>query len=302
MAIVGTALELASFDAERFRPRVLFESAAMKVVLAALEPGQAVDLHDPRVDVAIAVLEGQADVWVGDRPRRMRPGEVAVIPAGETRGMRAAGGRTVLLHVVAPPPTEEVHAGVVHRPWPEPERPERDPAEEIRGEHRELLPHLDHLDALADAAMELPEDELRERLAAALDFLRNVLLPHAGAEEAALYPAVERVLRATGGGTRTMSEDHRAIGELIEELGELAGREPAPRRALQRALDRLAALVRVHFGKEEDVYLPLLERLDAGEARALLHALGSLPAHEHRTDRRPRVTSARGRRRTRTLP
>ncbi len=282
MAIAGTALELASFDAERFRPRVLFESAAMKVVLAALEPEQAVDLHDPKVDVVISVLQGQADVWVGDAPRRMRPGDVAVIPAGETRGMRAAGGRAVLLHVVAPPPAEEAHAGVVHRPWPEPERPERDPAETIRAEHRELLPHLDHLDALADAVTELPEDELRNRLARVLDFLRSVLLPHAGAEDAALYPAVERVLRAVGGATRTMSEDHRAIGALIEELAELAAREPAPRRALQRTLDRLAALVRVHFGKEEDVYVPLLERLDAGEARGLLEALGRTPGHEHR--------------------
>jgi quercetin dioxygenase-like cupin family protein/iron-sulfur cluster repair protein YtfE (RIC family) len=282
MAIAGTALELASFDAERFRPRVLYESGAMKVVLAALEPHQAVDLHDPRVDVVISVLEGQADVWVGDAPRRMRPGEVAVIPAGETRGMRAVGGRAVLLHVVAPPPTEEAHAGVVHRPWPEPARPERDPAEAIRTEHRELLPHLDHLDSLADAVPELPASELRERLDAVLGFLRDVLLPHAEAEETALYPAVERVLRGAGGTTRTMSEDHRAIAALIQELAELTAREPTPRRAIQRTLDRLAALVRVHFGKEEDVYLPLLERLSADEARELLAALASAPGHEHR--------------------
>ncbi len=281
MAIVGEAHELASFDAERFRPRVLFESAAMKVVVAALEPGQAVDLHDPRVDVVISVLDGQADVWAGDAPRRMRPGEVAVVPAGETRGMRAAGGRAILLHVVAPPPTEEAHAGVVHRPWPEPEVPERDPAQVIRAEHRELLPHLDHLDGLAEAATELAEDELRERLAGVLGFLRGALLPHAGAEDAALYPAVERVLRAVGGGTRTMSEDHRAIGALIEELAELAARAPLPRRAVQRTLDRLAALIRVHFGKEEEVYVPLLGLLDATEARELLAALGSMPGHAH---------------------
>jgi len=253
MAIFGRAAELASFDAERFRPTVLFESGAMKAVLAALEPGQAVDLHDPAVDVVISVLEGQADVWVGETARRMRPGEVAVVPARETRGMRAVGGRAILLHVVAPPPTEQAHAGVTHRPWPEPQAPERDPAEVIRAEHRELLPHLDHLDALADAVPELPEDELRRRLDAVLGFLRGALLPHAEAEDAVLYPAVERLLRATGGATRTMSEDHRAIGGLIQELAVLAAREPAPRRALQRTLDRLAALVRVHFDEEEGV-------------------------------------------------
>ncbi|HXF74355.1 MAG TPA: hemerythrin domain-containing protein [Actinomycetota bacterium] len=278
MSVAGQARELARFDAERFRPSVIFESDAMKVVLAALEPGQAVDLHDPPVDVVIAVLEGQADVWIGDAPRRLRPGEVAVVPAGETRGMRAAGVRTILLHVAAPPPTDEVLAGVAHRPWPEPERGTEDAAERIHAEHHELLPHLDHLDALADAAPDLPEQELRGRLAAVLSFLQDVLLPHAGAEDGALYPAVERLLRATGGATRTMSEDHRAIAALIEELAALAGREEIPRRDLQRALDRLAGLVRVHFRKEEEAYVPLLRLLTAGEARELLEAL---PAAGH---------------------
>ncbi|HEX5950802.1 MAG TPA: hemerythrin domain-containing protein [Actinomycetota bacterium] len=261
---------------------MLFESEAMKVVLAGLEPGQAIDLHDPAIDLTVAVLDGEADVWVDDAPRRMRLGDVAVVPAGRMRGMRAANGRAVVLHVVAPPPTPETHARVTHRPWPAEQSLEDGPAGAIRAEHRELVPHLEHLGQLADAVPTLEEAALRERLAGVLDFLRGVLLPHAGAEDASLYPVVDRVLRAVGGATRTMSEDHRAVEASIEELAALAERAPtaSTRRDIQRALDGLSALVRVHFGKEEDVYVPLLEHLSPEEARDLEAALAATPGHE----------------------
>jgi quercetin dioxygenase-like cupin family protein/iron-sulfur cluster repair protein YtfE (RIC family) len=283
MAVAGRATELATFDAQTFRPTVLFESEAMKVVLAGLEPGQAIDPHDPALDLTVAVLDGEADVWVDDAPRRMRPGDVAVIPAGGMRGMRAANGRAVVLHVVAPPPTPETHAQVTHRPWPADETLEGGPAAAIRAEHRELLPHLDHLVRLADAVPTLEEEALRDGLAGVLDFLRGILLPHAGAEDAALYPVVDRLLRAVGGTTRTMSEDHRAVETSIEELAALAERAPtvSTRRDIQRALDGLSALVRVHFGKEEDVYVPLLDRLSPEEGRDLEAALAATPGHEH---------------------
>lgn len=283
VTVAGRATELASFDAQEFRPTVLFESEAMKVVLAGLEPGQAIDPHDPAIDLTVAVLDGEADVWVDDAPRRMRPGDVAVVPAGRMRGMRAANGRAVVLHVVAPPPTPETHAQVTHRPWPAEQSLENGPAGAIRAEHRELVPHLEHLGQLADAVPTLEDEALRERLAGILDFLRGVLLPHADAEDATLYPVIERILRAVGGATRTMSEDHRAVEASIEELTALAEREPtvSTRRDIQRALDGLSALVRVHFGKEEDVYVPLLGRLSAEEARDLEAALAATPGHEH---------------------
>jgi hypothetical protein len=116
-----------------------------------------------------------------------------------------------------------------------------------------------------------------------LGFLRDVLLPHAGAEDVALYPVVDRVLRATGGATRTMSIDHRAVGAMIEELARLAAAEPSAqtRRAVQRTLDGLVGLVRVHFEKEEEVYVPMLDLLSDDEAAALEAALAETPGHAH---------------------
>lgn len=283
-AVLGSGSELAEFGEESFVPKVLFQSELMKVVLAALEPGQQIALHAPGIDLAVAVLEGTGDVWIDDRPRPVVPGDVAVIPAGMTRGVRARGGRLILLHVVSPPPTGVDH-GLERRPWPS-EAAGPDVRASLHEEHQELLPHLDHLRILADEARDLDDEALRGRLESVLAFLTDVLLPHAAVEEKALYPAVDRLLRATGGGTRTMSIDHQEIGERIEQLAAMA-REPltaSNRDAIGRALGALEAVVRLHFRKEEEAYLPLLSRLSAEEASQLTDVLaagGGGHHHEH---------------------
>jgi quercetin dioxygenase-like cupin family protein/hemerythrin-like domain-containing protein len=280
--VVANARELASFEADGFRPAVVFESERMKVVLVALEPGQAIDVHAPQVDMAVAVLDGMGEVFAGDRPRAVRAGDLAVVPAGQRRGLRATTERLIALHVVSPPPTPETH-GTEREAWPEAVAASAGVTQAIHAEHQELLPHLDHLTALADEVTALEPAALHERLEGVIGFLRDVLLPHAGAEDEALYPVVDRLLRALGGTTRTMSLDHRAIASMIDDLTALAGAEPTERtrRDAQRVLDGLDALVRVHFEKEEEAYVPLLDRLPAEEADELERALAATPGHEH---------------------
>jgi len=149
----------------------------------------------------------------------------------------------------------------------------------LRDEHRELLPHVESLRRAADAVGEASHDELRAALDEAHAFLTEHLIPHAQAEDRALYPVVARVLGAAEA-TRTMSRDHVEVGRLTDELGELrraitAGAPTAAQqRELRRVLYGLYALVKVHFAKEEEVYLPLLdERLPASDARAMFEAM-----------------------------
>ncbi len=284
-AVVGSPEELAVFRPGAFTPTLLFETGRFKVVLAALEPDQEIPLHAPDVDVAVAVLRGTGELWVGEAPRDVAAGDVAVIPAGVTRGVRPRGGRLVLLHVVSPPPTAADHTAE-RRPWPEPARgPDVEGA--LREEHEQLLPHLDHLRALAEEVRGLDEGDLRTRVDGVLDFLTGTLLPHAAAEEASLYPAVDRVLRATGGATATMSVDHRAIGDRVRELADLAAAPPSAevRDRLERALVALEALVRLHFRKEEEVYLPLLSRLSAREREEVLEGLARAGHGHHHHER-----------------
>ena len=135
----------------------------------------------------------------------------------------------------------------------------------LRDEHRELLPSVEALRTTADTIGAVPVPELRRKVAEAHEFLAHHLLPHAGVEEAALYPTVEQVMGCPDA-TATMRRDHVEIERLTHDLAtihtELSDRDELPDEALgelRRVVYGLYALVTVHFAKEEEVYIPLLE-------------------------------------------
>jgi iron-sulfur cluster repair protein YtfE (RIC family) len=144
----------------------------------------------------------------------------------------------------------------------------------LRDEHKELIPHIEKILEVANSIPEAPLEEIRDGVKEVYEFLAYHLIPHAQAEDVALYPAVQKVMGSPDS-TRTMTRDHVEVGRYIEELAalqqELASRNS---KELQRVLYGLYALVKVHFAKEEEVYLPLLEeRLTPEEARAMFEAM-----------------------------
>jgi hypothetical protein len=212
-------------------------------------------------------------------------GDVVIVSAGQARGLRATGGRLVAVNVVSPPPGADHHAGS-GAAWPVDEEPP-DVAALILEEHAGLFPHLDDLGSLASEVTTLGEGELRTRLHDVLTFLRDGLLPHAREEEVSVYPAAEKLLRAVGGATRTMSIDHRFVGEMVEELGGLGEGllSRANIESIRRLLYGLQALLQVHFTKENEVYVPLLNRLSPSERHQLYDRLsggdgGNQPHHK----------------------
>lgn len=144
----------------------------------------------------------------------------------------------------------------------------------LRDEHKELIPHIENILRVADSISDLPLEQVQDGVEEVYEFLAYHLLPHAQAEEAALYPAVQRALGSPNA-TRTMSHDHIEVGRYIEELAVLR-REISPRqfKPLLRVLYGVYALVKVHFAKEEEVYLPILEeRLSIDQAKDLFEAM-----------------------------
>ena len=117
-AVVGSASELVEFSDESFCPKVLSATDLTKVMIVGMEDGQQIPLHTPGVQLALAIMEGAGEVWIDDAPRPVSAGDIVVIPAGTTRGVRARGGRLVFMNVVSPPPTAADHE-VQRRPWPE---------------------------------------------------------------------------------------------------------------------------------------------------------------------------------------
>lgn len=155
----------------------------------------------------------------------------------------------------------------------------------LRDEHAHLAPHIQALREVADQVGEISVESLRREIDGAYEFLTHHLIPHAEAEDRVLYPAVGRALNAPEA-TDTMRRDHVEVGRLTAELGtlraQLAGSalDPIEAKALRRILYGLYALVTVHFAKEEEIYLPILDRrLSAEEARDLFAAMDDAGHH-----------------------
>jgi len=149
----------------------------------------------------------------------------------------------------------------------------------LRDEHKELLRHIEELRIVADEVGEVSPEALRQSVDKVYEFLTHYLMPHAYAEDQALYPLVGKVMGAVEA-TATMSRDHVEVSQLIEELASLRARlagtilRAAQAKALRRVLYGLYTLVKVHFAKEEEVYLPLLEaRLSPEEAHRMFEAM-----------------------------
>ncbi|MBI1793281.1 MAG: hemerythrin domain-containing protein [Chloroflexi bacterium] len=149
----------------------------------------------------------------------------------------------------------------------------------LRDEHKELFPQVDRIRQVAELVGEASIGDIRSGVDEVYDFLANHLKPHAEAEEAALYPVVQKVLGSPDA-TKTMSRDHVEVGLYIDELALLRNGltdnalTAAQVTSLRRVLYGVYALVKVHFAKEEEVYLPILDqRLTPESAQEMFEAM-----------------------------
>jgi iron-sulfur cluster repair protein YtfE (RIC family) len=153
----------------------------------------------------------------------------------------------------------------------------------LRRRHRELVMRVDELRAAAAGAGDLDRNAVLVRVSRAIAFLDEGLLPHARVEEESLYPLVERTLGSPGC-TATMRRDHVEILRMAEALRFLEARlRNNPTRdtieAVRRLLYGLHAVVMLHFAKEEELYLPLLDReLPEDAAATLVEGMREDPA------------------------
>ena len=61
------------------------------------EPGCGAPTHLHAVEEVLTVLEGQAEIWVGEERKAVSPGQSVIVPAGRHHGFRNTGTGT--LHV-----------------------------------------------------------------------------------------------------------------------------------------------------------------------------------------------------------
>ncbi len=159
--------------------------------------------------------------------------------------------------------------------------------EPLREEHKELVPHIAAMATAGDSIGSAPQADQVKQVHASYEFLTKQLIPHAVAEDEVLYAEVNRLVGSNGStdATDTMVRDHTEVGTLTEQLGKLGGRlekgkiSTAEEQDLRQVLYTLNGVVGLHFAKEEEVYLPLLDReLTAEQAQAMFEEMEQVTA------------------------
>ena len=151
----------------------------------------------------------------------------------------------------------------------------------LRDEHQELYLQIEEIRKAGDEVYESLTTSVHAKIEDVYKFLTHHLIPHAKAEEAALYPMVQKVMGAEQA-TATMIRDHQEIARLTEELETLRVHKSLlsitslQAVAFRRVLYGLYALIKLHFAKEEEIYLPLLDaKLTAKEANTMFEKMGA---------------------------
>ena len=150
-------------------------------------------------------------------------------------------------------------------------------------EHQLLLPYIEELRRTADDVGLIPVQELEVAIDACRIFLFDRLIPHAEVETEVMYPLVGRLM-GNADVTATMTKDHDQVVELADELEALSKELQREKKlddelavSLRRVLYGLYTIIGLHFAKEEELYVPLLEQgLSPDEARVMFEKLEML--------------------------
>jgi heavy metal translocating P-type ATPase len=129
----------------------------------------------------------------------------------------------------------------------------------LEEEHRQLADVVEAIRGLADGVNEWPDQEIRLRLADLNRRLIERLLPHEQNDDRIVYAGIRRNAGDADALTG-MSRGHLEIRRIVYDLEVFArtfAGEPigsGEKRALQRQLDALEAVTRLHFAQEEEIY------------------------------------------------
>lgn len=135
----------------------------------------------------------------------------------------------------------------------------------LRDVHASLLTGIESLRMAGDVLDEgMLSYEVQQKLDEAYGFLTKTLQPHSNAEEMTIYPVIQKVM-GNPMATDTMIYDHKEIASLTQQLIMQRSQILNPvltqtsANSLRRVLYGLYTLVKMHFAKEEEIYLPLLD-------------------------------------------
>jgi quercetin dioxygenase-like cupin family protein len=103
-----------SYDDHAFSPRAIYTTDNYRVILTYFKAGQFIPVHTPNVDLVFLVQSGTGEVIAANKRIRIKPGDIVIIPRGQSRGIKAETDMEAL-HLVSPPPNDADHEEVVKK-------------------------------------------------------------------------------------------------------------------------------------------------------------------------------------------
>jgi heavy metal translocating P-type ATPase len=136
---------------------------------------------------------------------------------------------------------------------------------DLHGKHIVLIRSLDRLRSIADALDDATPESAIPLAAEANAIVQEQVVEHERHDEGDVYPKVARVL-ADSHGLSAMSRAHREIMHLARLLARIVEDLPLEKidryliRDMQRVIEAIEALVRIHTAQEEDIYDAIVAR------------------------------------------
>ncbi len=90
-------------DEEKFKPNRLIQQEEVQVVLLAFSPGQGLKEHTTPVDVFFHVIEGTAEIQVGEETKEVSEGNIVMSPKDIPHNVRNASEEDSKILVVKTP-------------------------------------------------------------------------------------------------------------------------------------------------------------------------------------------------------
>ncbi len=154
----------------------------------------------------------------------------------------------------------------------------------IREAHQQQLPWIQKCSEVADQAGDLPAAILVEEIDSIINWLKTDILPDVDVEDRILYPTIAVIMGAPQA-TNTMRVDHAEFRKMADELDELReeiklGKTTEQIKYLRSLLYSLHTLLRLHFQKEEQVYLSIIDdHMTSEQGKRMLEAMNMEQHH-----------------------
>jgi len=83
--------------------REIVSQPAGTVTAFAFDEGEQLSEHTAPFDALVIDLDGEADIVIGGKPNRVKPGEMIIMPAGVPHGLKAVTRFKMLLVMIKKP-------------------------------------------------------------------------------------------------------------------------------------------------------------------------------------------------------